>query len=402
MSLIGAALWCSSALAFAQDRVQTKQELKAIEATIEKKQRAKNALDRKSDVAETEAEKISQQLVAAAKDIRITEENASRLEVKIADLETEVSRMNAALSARQHELLDLLSALERLAKRPAALALLQPSEALTTARSASLMGTLVPQISAKAETLKTDLNTLAAIQANLSRQRFSLKNTLERLTERQLNLASLLKKRKTEASSARHKSEVTEREIRKFATEAKNLRDLLEKLERAAVKSRAAEKARELAETAIERRQEPTKPSQRFKPNGRPIIELKGSLPQPATGRIISHFGEKEAVGTARGIKIQTRVNAQVVAPYDGQIVFAGPFKAYGQLLIIEHGGGYYSLLSGLGGIYGAVGQWVLTGEPIGTMTTSVGNRELYVEMRRGNKAIDPEPWLQKQIAQVQ
>ena len=106
-------------------------------------------------------------------------------------------------------------------------------------------------------------------------------------------------------------------------------------------------------------------------------------------------------MGKAQGIKIDTRANAQVVAPYDGQIVFAGPFKAYGQLLIIEHGEGYYSLLSGLGAIHAGVGQWVLTGEPVGIMNASDGNKELYMEMRRGRQAFNPEPWLQKQVAQT-
>lgn len=373
---------------YAQDREKTQQELRALEAVIEKKQRAKEALEQKTELAETEAEKVSQQLVAAAKNIRITEETATRLEVRIQDLENEAAQLNAALSARQGELLELLSALERLAKRPAPLALLQPREALTTARSASLMGTIVPEISAKAELLKTDLNTLASIQEDTSRQRFNLKNTLERLTERQLNLASLLERRKSEASSARSRVEATDQEIRQFAREAKSLRELLDKLARSAAKV-----ARRPSKQNAGRL--PT-----FQP-GRPIAELKGALPQPASGRISSKFGERLSVGRAQGIKITTRANAQVVAPYDGQVVFAGPFKAYGQLLILDHGDGYYSLLAGLGLLNASVGQWVLTGEPVGIMNASDGNRDLYVEMRKGRNAFNPEPWLQKQVAQA-
>ncbi|MEX0299006.1 MAG: murein hydrolase activator EnvC, partial [Kordiimonas sp.] len=371
---LGLIFLCQPLTLSAQDREQTEQELRALEDAIDKKTRDKEALDKKPENAETAAEEISQQLVTAAKNIRITEENATRLEVRIADLETEAAKLNQDLAARQSELLELLSALERLAKRPAALALLQPREALTTARSASLMGTIVPEISAKAELLKTDLNTLAAIQTDTSRQRFNLKNTLERLTERQLNLASLLERRKAEASSARSRAQATEREIRQFASEAQNLRELLERLARSAAKAAA----------------QPRRPAEQrpriFRP-GRPITELKGALPQPATGRIIGKFGARLAVGKAQGIRIRTRANAQVVAPYDGEIVFAGPFKAYGQLLIIEHTEGYYSLLSGLGAIQAGVGQWVLTGEPVGTMNAKDGNRELYMEMRRGRQA---------------
>ncbi|MBL4837739.1 MAG: peptidoglycan DD-metalloendopeptidase family protein [Kordiimonadaceae bacterium] len=327
--------------------------------------------------------------MSAAKRIRMAEGNASRLEQRIVDLEAASAEKDKNLSARQDELLELLSALERLAKRPAALALLQPREALTTARSASLMGTIVPAISAKAEALKVDLNTLASIQADLSTERFNLKNTLEDLTEHQLNLATLLEKRKSEATNARSRAKTVEREIKRFAADAQTLRELLGKL------TSAAKRIEKPRPNAI------LQPNRSFRTNSRPILELKGSLPQPATGAIVSRFGDREKAGKARGIRIRTRANAQVVAPYDGQIVFAGPFRDYGQLLIIEHGGGYYSLMAGFSALHGAVGQWVLTGEPVGIMTALGNDRDLYVEIRRGGKAINPEPWLQKQIAQA-
>ncbi|MBL4638994.1 MAG: peptidoglycan DD-metalloendopeptidase family protein [Kordiimonadaceae bacterium] len=373
----------------AQDKQETEKELRALEATLEKKNKAKNALDRKVNRAESDAEKISEGLVSAAGRIRLFEGNAIRIERRITILEEASTEKKTSLDQRQDELLDLLSALERLAKRPAVLALLQPSEALKTARSASLMGEIVPEISVMADALKTDLKTLTDLQADLSVQRFDLKNTLAGLTEHQLKLASLLEKRKGEASTSRTRANNVAQEIRRYTADAKSLRELLEKLAR-------------VPKTVIKPTPErATLPDTGFRTYSRPIAELKGSLPQPAIGRIVSRFGDKETAGTARGIKIRTRANAQVVAPFDGQIVFAGPFRDYGQLLIIEHGGGYYSLMAGFGSLHSAVGQWVLTGEPVGIMTASVDNRDLYVEMRRRGKAINPEPWLQKQIAQI-
>ena len=96
----------------------------------------------------------------------------------------------------------------------------------------------------------------------------------------------------------------------------------------------------------------------------------------------------------AKGITLKTRANARVTTPYDGTVLFAGPFQNYGQLVIIDHGDEYLSVLSGFGGMDVAVGQEVLAGEPIGSMGQS--NTNLYLEMRYRGQAIDPEPWFKK------
>ena len=100
---------------------------------------------------------------------------------------------------------------------------------------------------------------------------------------------------------------------------------------------------------------------------------------------------------TKRGLKIISGPGAQVVAPYDGRVVFAGPFRGYGKLLIIEHGQGYHSLLSGLGKIQTAVGQNLISGEPIAAMgTPPTGKPILYMELRKNGKLLNPAPWLSK------
>jgi len=365
------------------------QRLKELENILAAKRRQKETLEKAASGAKTDAERVSRNLAVAANDIQLAEGNVSRLEVRIGSLEQEVTKKQGILSDRQDELLTLMSALERLSKRPAALALLQPSEALDTARSASLMGTIVPQINAKAKSLKTDLANLAIIQAKLSRERFSLKNTLERLTQHQLKLASLLRKRKAEASEASTAAKKTAQDIDEYVKEAKSLRDLMNKL------AKRAE-----AQILAEKRAPAQQPQDDlFRPNGPPISKMKGLLPLPVVGRIIEHFGDKLAVGSAQGMRITTRGGAQVVSPYDGQVVFAGPFRDYGSLLIIEHSGGYHSLLAGLGELYNAVGQWVLAGEPIGLMKVSGKTQNLYLELRKKGRAINPEPWLKRQLA---
>jgi septal ring factor EnvC (AmiA/AmiB activator) len=91
---------------------------------------------------------------------------------------------------------------------------------------------------------------------------------------------------------------------------------------------------------------------------------------------------------------IATRSGAQVVTPFDGQIVFEGPFRSYGQILIIEHRGGYHTVLAGLAHVDVVVGQWLKAGEPVGAMIdTAQGHPQLYVELRRSGQPFDPAPW---------
>jgi septal ring factor EnvC (AmiA/AmiB activator) len=119
-------------------------------------------------------------------------------------------------------------------------------------------------------------------------------------------------------------------------------------------------------------------------------------LPLPARGRIVQRYGQHTDFGTlAKGITIETLPRAQVIAPHDGRVVFAGVYRDYGQLLIIEHGEGYHTLLAGFSRIDGTVGQWLLAGEPIGQMGAgSTGKPVLYVELRRNGEPMNPLPWL--------
>jgi len=124
-------------------------------------------------------------------------------------------------------------------------------------------------------------------------------------------------------------------------------------------------------------------------------------LTAPANGRLVRKFGSAtETTGTMKGAEIETRPGAQIVATFDGQIVFEGPFRGYGQILIIEHGGGYHTVLAGLDRVVAEVGQWLKAGEPLGRMGASGRNEDgtesgrprLYVELRRDGEPFDPAP----------
>ncbi|MEK9724201.1 MAG: peptidoglycan DD-metalloendopeptidase family protein, partial [Rhodospirillaceae bacterium] len=129
---------------------------------------------------------------------------------------------------------------------------------------------------------------------------------------------------------------------------------------------------------------------------GRPFDVAKGRLPFPAIGKAVASYGQPIAQGrTHKGLTLETAQAAQVIAPYEGNVAFAGPFRGYGELLIIEHNGGYHTLLAGMARIDVAVGQWVLVGEPVGTMgREGARTPALYLEIRRKGQPINPLPWL--------
>lgn len=130
----------------------------------------------------------------------------------------------------------------------------------------------------------------------------------------------------------------------------------------------------------------------------------KGLLPLPVNGTKIRNYGGPDGNGgQEKGISIATRPGAQVTTPCDGWVVYAGPFRSYGQLLILNAGGGYHVLIAGMDRISVNIGQFVLTGEPVATMGSQSqvasilaapsSQPVLYIEFRKDGAPIDPGPW---------
>ena len=198
-----------------------------------------------------------------------------------------------------------------------------------------------------------------------------------------------------------------------LARQAGSLKELIDRMEKEiAGAQRAADEARKAAETQEKQAREQFAQAA-FRDPARlapkiPFSEARGQLPRPVSGDVAREFGASDGYGgTTRGISIATRPKAAIVSPADGWVAFAGPFRSYGRLLIINAGGGYYLLLAGMDQINVDVGQFVLAGEPVATMGetslvslagSKVENNApvLYVEFRKDGGSIDPGPWWAK------
>jgi septal ring factor EnvC (AmiA/AmiB activator) len=242
------------------------------------------------------------------------------------------------------------------------------------------------------------MNELAHLRADIEARREELTEALHSLKTRRKQLEQTVEEKSRLAAVTEEQRASLAKRNSRLAAEAKDLRDLLELLENARPKTLPPKPPAPVARgTPTERPIVLIPPPAPPRPgSGRTFSSAQGQFILPVRGQIIRTFGqESSGGGSDKGITIETRSDAQVVAPFDGQVAFAGQFRGYGQILIIDHGEGYHTLLVGLSRVDGVEDQWVVAGEPVGLMAhTDSGKPALYVELRRNGRPINPLPWL--------
>ena len=351
-----------------------KSELSRVTSQIEKAKKEHQQLREKAQNVQKEILAVRKKMVAAAGSIQEQEESLNRLEQKLEEFEAQQALMKKRLDVRKAQRMHVLAAMQSLAFKPTEALLAQPMEPQDTLRSALLLREAVPRLEFSTEGLRKDLNRIASLTTAIRAQYAQIKTMAKRLDEKRRDMNVLIKKKSqlqtmfaSESSRAKERSE-------NLAKQAGDLKELLAKLE-------ADSKKRALSKTTQ------TVPTGAF-------MSAKGRIPYPVKGTIIKKFGEQTEAGIkSKGITISTRANAQVISPYDGTVLFAGPFRGYGQLVIIEHGDGYHTLLAGIGQLNTSVGQSLLAGEPVGIMVAQT-KPTLYIELRKNGQPINPAGWL--------
>lgn len=374
---------------------EPQKQLREVERALENVEREKQSVEEKAASVERELRIVRSQLVRAAKSAQSFEENASLLERQLRELRADEAEIVSTLRKRDKQMIGVLTALQRFAGRPTQALIGRPGEPVKVVRAAILLRSAVPAIESEARVLKAELASLSQVRTDIRTRRDALDSNSRSLVAEQEILERLVARKARLSSEIRAEGDKIAKRAGDLAARVNNLRDLIKSLEKAPV---------------IKPRQPPERSAESAAESGndlalldasRPFSAVKGALPLPARGRMTERFGQKTADGgTSRGMTLETRFGAQVIAPHDGQVLFAGRFRGYGLLLIIEHGEGYHSLLAGLGKIDSVVGQWLLAGEPVGTMSNdrNSGPPRLYIEFRKDSQPINPSPWLEADL----
>ncbi len=391
---------------------------KADLAKMEREVQAQNLEHKKLQAQATqislELTRISKDMIASAKQIQNSEEKISRMESELETLRADLKKAEENFVVEDDNLIKTLSALQNLALKPTEALFVQPLTPVEIIRSAMLLREAVPYLQENAARIREDLEKIEN-QKNLVEKQVARIIRQKKILENEHEQMKALVQRKSKIRNAVEiKSVKAKKKVERLASQANDLRDLLNKLEKQRQEKlrRQEEERRRLAELkAAEARRaaEETKKLEekqradliKFKPEvinevGENFVKAKGHLLRPARGPVVTAYGEQMSKGvTSKGIIIKTRSQAQVISPYDGTVIFAGPFRGYGNLIIIEHGQGYLSLLAGLEEVDCELGQMLLAGEPVGQMSES-GDTRLYVELRKDNHPINPLTWIEK------
>lgn len=358
-------------------------QLRATIKAMEKSKSRQKELSRQTASLRTELKTLRQRLITFIQSIRKQENQIVILKKKLKDLNNKLVTGKSFFIAQKNRFNSLLLALQRMALYPPETLLVSPLPPSEMIRSAILLRTLTPEVKAQITVLKDNLDILTKIQHKAVQQQKHLTFANLSLEKERKKLDKLLARKTAIYDSLVVQSKHESQRIRELAQKSKDLESLIKYLE-----AQRREKQWE-NRNAISQKEQAILSFQ-------PITKAKGSLLFPVSGEIVLRYGQKKQRNfTSKGIKISTQPGSRVVATYDGKIVFSGKFRGYGQLLIIEHGEGYHSLLAGMDHINADIGQIVLAGEPVGNMGTT--NRErpaLYLELRRNNRPINPLPWL--------
>lgn len=387
-----------------QTRIEKEKALETLRQDIEAQRAAETALAVEIETLREDRAALNGQLIETAARVQDIEASVGEVESRIESLEERESELRQSFHARRGLLAELLGALQRMGRRPPPAVLIEPDDALKTVRTAILLGAVLPGVRIETEALAADLEELARLKRQIDGQKTRLLAESRDLDGERKRIAALVEaKRQSVAQSEEELGSIREK-ARKLADEAQNLEELIASIDREIAVARreaeAASKPPPSPEQALDALRNPARlePAVAF-------AQAKGLLQMPVTGAVTHDFGAPDAYGSAsRGISIATRSQAQVTAPSDGWVVYAGPFRSYGQLLILNPGDGYHVLLAGMDTIAVDLGQFVLTGEPVGQMSglvlastenVTVGRSQpvLYVEFRKDGHPIDPAPW---------
>jgi septal ring factor EnvC (AmiA/AmiB activator) len=384
---------------------QRDQELDAAIARQRNSAEAQAKLRSEIEALGRDRRKFNQQLIETASRVREVEARINASQTRLDALNQQEQLFQKTLDQRQAVIVEILAALQRIGRQPPPALLVSPEDALRAVRTAITLGAVLPEMRAQADALAGDLSALLDVRKEIVAQRDRLTGELDQLGREQLRVALLVDERQKKQAGAEQSLNSERQRAADLARQVENIKDLIAKLEggldSATRAARAADRA--IANDATQPELAALSDPGRLAP-AVAFADLRGRLRLPVNGVRIREFGGADGLGgTQKGLSIASRPGGEITAPCDGWVVYAGRFRSYGQLLILNAGGGYHVLLAGMERISVDLGQFVLTGEPVAVMgdgsqaspagASSPKQPVLYVEFRKDGTPVDPSPW---------
>jgi septal ring factor EnvC (AmiA/AmiB activator) len=396
-----------------QERMDKETELRGVEDTLRASEEQRRAIETEIESVRADRARLSAALIETTAKVQDAERGAAAAGDKLASLNAAADELSRSLDRRRAVIADVLAALQRMGSNPPPAILVKPNDMSEAVRAATVMGAVIPELKSETESVRHDLDALAGTRDSIAKERDELTRRGQALAVDKMRLAALIDARQQSLASAQEALGSQRQREADLARQATSLKDLIGKLDNENAARNAAAAATHATEAAAAAEIEARARAAHGADPGRLKPEIafgdaKGQVPLPAAGAILKSFGSPDGLGgTERGVSLATPAGATVSAPVDGAVLFAGPYRSYGQLLIMDAGGGYYVLLAGMDRINVESGEFVLAGEPIGVMgdrsvrmaaTVAVGAARpvLYIELRKDGTAIDPGPWWAK------
>lgn len=389
-------------------------ELEALEREAQTLREEARARELAAEAAAAEIADLQRRLVEAGERVRAREAEAEAASLRMAELEAEETALLSQLAEDRAGLARVLAALQRIEMAdPPALAV-SPGDAAEAARAAGLLARIAPELQARGAAINARLLELEALRGDLENQGARLTAAREALSTTRAEVTRLIEERRAAEARLRAEASDLSRRAAQAAEEAVDLRALVAEIRRmAAVNPRPAPRPAESLDPSGDiptPRLRPAPPTPGVLVDAQPLTgpteslrfaDMRGRLRPPARGDLAVAAGDRGPDGVSRdGVWFETRPGAQVSAPFDGEVVYAGPFQDFEGVLMINTPDGYTLVLGGLSLVFAAEGQSLLTGEPVGVMPDRANPAPmLYLEIRRSSQhADDPEDWLRPEF----
>ncbi|MFK0386031.1 murein hydrolase activator EnvC family protein [Agrobacterium sp. NPDC090273] len=397
-------------------RDENRQDLEELVDSIGLSEDKTRQLEESIAALDQDSTRIRQELIDSAARRKDLETKISDGEDRLAKLGVREDGVKASLRERRGVLAEVLAALQRMGRNPPPALLVSPEDALASVRSAILLGAVVPGIRAETDKLVAALKELTDLQQAIAREKGDLTGMMTASLEEEKRLDLLLAENDRRNTQTASELEAERKRSEELAGKATSLEGLVSSLEteissvREAMEKARAEEQRLARLSEAEREKERagaeagTPDKNRIAP-AYPFASLKGKLDMPVAGDVLRRFGDADGTGHfSRGLVVATGPEALVTAPADGFVVFAGDFRSYGRMIILNTGDGYHVVLTGMDNVRTRQGMFVFSGEPIASMgakrvasaaalALETDRPTLYIEFRKDGVPVDSQPW---------